>query len=146
MKKLFCLFVFVFAIATIVVAGDKKNQLNGTWKIQGFTIINNGNKTDFDLSKGSQIKMWSDKHFIFVGIYNEGNQAQNNFGGGTYTLDGNHYTERIDYFTVPANIGNSVRILLEFKNDTLIQIYPADADWKVDKNNYQIEKYVKIDD
>lgn len=66
------------------------------------------------------------------------------YGWGTYTLEGNKYIETIKLFPYKSNIGNNVRILLEIKNDTLIQRYPVNEKWNL-QEKYRTEKYVRIE-
>jgi hypothetical protein len=92
----------------------------------------------------SDFKMWSKDHFSFVGIYKKDTISKNAYGGGTYTLDGNRYTENIIYHVDNTIVGTTAKMIIEIKNDTLYQTWPADANWKIDSSNYRIEKYVKF--
>ena len=92
-----------------------------------------------------QLKSWSKEHFIFAGKTKNTNQESRSFGNGKYTLNGNRYTEKIEVHTSPAYEGINNKLLLEIKGDTLIQIFPVKNDWTYDKENYWIEKYVKVD-
>jgi len=93
---------------------------------------------------GSQIKVWSDEHFVFVGRFKVNEKQSDNFGGGTYTLEGSQYTETIDYHTNKQWLGKQYKMLIEIKGDTLMQTWPVSNMWNVDKSNYTIEKYVRI--
>jgi len=67
-------------------------------------------------------------------------------GGGPYKkLNGNIFEESIQYFSVPSVVGSHVRMLLEIKNDTLVQIYPVDENGQIDKSNYREQKRVRLD-
>lgn len=46
------------------------------------------------------------------------------YGGGTYTLEGNIYTESIKYNIVKSRIGKLIPFEIEVRNDTLIQKGP----------------------
>lgn len=63
--------------------------------------------------------------------------------GGTYTLEGNKYMENVIYHANKEYVGTKVRLLLEIRNDTLTQSYPADENWKLSVK-YSIEKYVRV--
>jgi len=93
---------------------------------------------------GSQIKVWSDEHFVFVGRFKVNDKQSDNYGGGTYTLQGSQYTETIDYHINKQWIGKQYKMLIEIKGDTLMQYWPVNDMWKIDKSNYTIEKYVRI--
>lgn len=94
---------------------------------------------------GSDMKVWTKNHFIFVGLFNLDSTITNSYGGGTYTLDGNRYTETILYHTYPDFAGKKINMLLEVQNDTLIQTWPVKEDGQIDKNNYRIEKYIRAE-
>lgn len=143
-SKIFLLLIAVFALFSFK---GEKQKLNGTWKVVSAMVIKDGNITTNIKAdeKSNQIKTWSDNYFLFVGRFQNGDNVQHNFGGGTYSLHGKHYTENIQYHVAPANVGKNIKMLLEIKGDTLIQTFPATDDWKIDKNNCQIEKHVRLD-
>jgi hypothetical protein len=124
---------------------EKKSPLTGAWKLVSLQSYS-GDSAIYDLSKvsGSQMKMWSDSNFLFVGRFMLDTVILNNYGGGTYTLEGNSYKENIIYHTEKENIGTAIKIILEIKNDTLTQTYPLQEDGQVNKSNYTIEKYVRL--
>jgi hypothetical protein len=95
---------------------------------------------------GSDMKIWADDHFIFVGQYQWGTDTTvyNNWGGGTYTLEGTHYQEYIEYHVNADWVGATPKMLLGIKGDTLIQVWPVDDNWQIDRSNYTIEKYVRF--
>jgi hypothetical protein len=68
-----------------------------------------------------------------------------NYGGGTYKLDGTHCEESYLYFGEKSMVGTSQKLLLEIKNDTLIQTWPCDNNWQINKSNYNIQKLVRKD-
>ena len=40
--------------------------------------------------------------------------------------------------------GKSLKFYMELKGDTLTQIFPVNNDWSYDKENYWIEKFIKV--
>lgn len=139
---------FLLIIATIALFGFKteKPKLNGTWKIVSEEIVRNGESTFLiknDNNKG--LKTWSDEYFMFVSSSVSGSQISSTFGGGTYELSGNDYTENIEYHVAPNYRGITLKLNLEIKGDTVIQIYPCDDSFYYDKNNCNIQKYVRVD-
>ena len=140
-------FLLIAVTFVLISFSADKTKLNGTWEVVSFEVIRDGTATMIKSGDddGSQIKTWSNQHFIFVGKFTNEDKVQHNFGGGTYNLKGNHYSEQIQYHASPLSVGKTVKMLLELKNDTLIQIFPVDENWNYDKNNCQIEKYVRLD-
>jgi hypothetical protein len=88
--------------------------------------------------------MWSDNYWMFVGEYTQDTITGQNFGGGSYTLDGLVYKETIKYHSTPDYVGQTFRMRIVVKNDTLIQVWPADEKGEVSKTNYTSEKYVRV--
>jgi hypothetical protein len=66
------------------------------------------------------------------------------FGNGTYTLQGNHYTENIKVHVSPGYEGQTLKFHMELKGDTLTHIFPVKNDWSYDKKNCWIEKFIKV--
>lgn len=119
------------------------NPIVGAWNIFEMSGMSNGSAFNMtaDNTNGKQLKMWTNSHFSFVGK----SGSNYNYGGGTYSLDGNKYEEYIEYHVGPSYVGTTVKMLLKIKGDTLIQTYPVDAEGNIDKNNYSVEKYVRLD-
>ena len=141
--KSLILIAVVFALLSFKT---EKNKLNGTWKIVSQVIISSGQKNKISYNhQNSGLKTWSDKYFMFVSNEKNGSQTQNYYGAGTYELSGNAYVENIQYHVAPNYRGLSLKLNLEIKGDTLIQIYPVDDNYNYDKNNCNIQKYVRVD-
>ncbi len=88
--------------------------------------------------QGSTLKIWSGNYFNFVGVWSLNGDTMNSYGWGTFKLEGNRYDENI-VFPAP----NTIKMLLEIKNDTITQTWPADDNGVVDKSNYWIEKFAR---
>jgi len=93
---------------------------------------------------GTDVKVWSGKYFISVGRFKEDTTYVDNYVGGSYTLNGNNYEEHIQYHVNKKYVGKTVKMIMEFKGDTLIQTWPVDKNGQIDSKNYVREKYVKI--
>jgi hypothetical protein len=146
MKKL----ILVGLIWALVIGSceeKKKSQVEGIWKLNygmwhewnpGDTIIYQfpGNISIY------HIKIFSRENVTFVGHYNLDTLTHDNYGGGTYTLKGNRYEENLLY-AGKSIFNRKIRMLVEVKNDTLIQKWPADENWKLSEK-YNIEKYVRL--
>ena len=137
---------FVMVLLTVIGCTPKCTKLpEGTWKMvalqsfSGDTLKVNESLND----SNSQIKVWTPNYFMFVGIYNADSTSQDNYGGGTYKLDGINYEENIQYHSYKEYIGKTIKLLLELKGDTLVQTFPVDNLWKPEKI-YYIEKYIRL--
>jgi len=126
----------------------KKNLPIGSWQLvyakqmSGDSVI-----ADFPGSiTGSQMKIWSDKNFFFIGSKKVAPDtvAVDTYGGGTYKLVDNKYQETVLYHFNKLALHKIFDMILEIKNDTLTQSWPVDQDGNVVRANYYIEKYVRI--
>jgi len=122
-----------------------QTKINGTYRFVSEEVINNGkgNVVVYD-KQNSGLKTWSDKYVLWVNSSPRG-QGGGELGGGTYKLSGNHYTENFQHHASASFRGVSMNTYLEMKGDTVIQIWPCDADFNYDKNNCVIHKYVRVD-
>ena len=146
MKKiLFCLLAFfLFGCAE----ERSENKLQGTWKLQSGTIIENNDTAVTDYTVGqSFIKIINDTHFAFMlhdlshGI--DSSSAVFSSGGGKYSLKGNTYTEHLEYCTAREWEGHDFSFEIEIYGDTLIQ---QGVEELPDQNikRYNIEKYLRL--
>ncbi|MBN1183199.1 MAG: DUF4488 domain-containing protein [Bacteroidales bacterium] len=141
--------IIICSIITIILLSCGKQQrkpVEGTWNLVYWQSVSDDsvNWKFSEKHKGNQLKIWSDNHFIFVGRFELDTTAINSYGGGTYTLDGNRYEEKIINHVAPSWVGTKNKMLLEIKGDSLIQSYPVDDNWQIDKANYSVEKYVRL--
>jgi len=121
---------------------EVKSPIEGAWKMFYFS------SPEFpytypDQVQGSQIKIWTAEHFAFAGQFKMDTVVTDNFGWGTYTLEGNKYSENVVLHASKSTIAQTVRIILEIRNDTLTQKYRADENWNLPEK-YSIEKYVRV--
>lgn len=123
----------------------EKTKINGTYRFASEEFVNNGQSTFRLYDKNeSGLKTWSDKYVLWVNSNPRG-EGGGELGGGTYQLNGNHYTENFQHHASISFRGVSLKMYLELKGDTIIQIWPCDADFNYDKNNCVIHKYVRVD-
>jgi hypothetical protein len=94
--------------------------------------------------KGDEIKIFDDEYFNWVGRYKLDTIFWDNFGGGTYTYEGNKLIQYIQYYGNQNRVGTSTRFIWEYKNDTAIQTWPYDKDWNLEEDSYNIKKWVKL--
>ena len=142
------LFLFLF-IPLLFVSCNKPAALphEGAWNLVYSKSIS-ADTVDYEfpgILTGSDMKVWTKNHFIFVGQFQMDTTKNDSYGGGTYKLEGNRYEENILYHTYPDFIGQKINMLLEVKNDTLTQTWPVNDAGQIDKSNYVIEKYIRVE-
>lgn len=148
MKKLFS----IIAISSLIISCKTESKqdsssINGTWKLISGTLIEKGDTTFTDYTKGKNaIKIINDTHFSFLNHdLNKGKDSTASFGagGGKYTLVGNKYTEFLEYCNAREWENNKFEFTITVKNDTLIQTGIEKID-SIGVNRLNIEKYVKV--
>jgi hypothetical protein len=138
--------ILLFAVIFLVSCNSSKSPIVGAWKLVSYQANDSGKLVatyPCDTFKGSDVKVWTNNYMESVGNFIMGKDTINNYVGGKYTLIGNHYTEYIEYFVAKSAVGTSTKMLLEVKNDTLVQSYPTDENFKLGKS-YRVEKYIRI--
>ena len=145
MKKTFIL----SSLFLLILAGCKQEPVNpvvGAWDlIYAKEVVNDTAKATYPGDyEGSQVKMWCNNYWMFVGEYTIDSIKEKAFGGGSYTLEGMVYKETIKYHSSEDYIGKTLRMRIVVQNDTLMQVWPADETGQVDKSNYTSEKYVRV--
>jgi len=139
-----------FMMIIMIIAGCAEQESKfpqGAWQLVYLKVIS-GDTLRYEFPgnvTGSDIKMWSENHFLTVGRFKLDTTSMDNGVGGTYTLNRNRYEETILYYPGQDGTGEKVKMLLELKNDTLTQTFPVDDNGQIDKNKYNIEKYVRLD-
>jgi hypothetical protein len=125
---------------------EKRGPNEGAWQlISAQHFVNDSLVSNFPGTySGSDVKMWSENYFVFVGLFKRDTTVINSYGGGAYTLEGKKYIESIQYHTNPGAVGQVVNMTLEVRNDTLIQTWPVDEQGKGLKSEHNIEKYVRM--
>jgi hypothetical protein len=110
----------LLCLALLGCVSEKRNKIEGTWRLVAGT--NKWGDTTFDYAKMGYdgIKMFSDNHFIFVGRIVRNADTADNYGGGTFTLEGSNYSEVISYFPLRAMLGDTIPFEIQVNNDTLI--------------------------
>ena len=154
MKSFIC--VAVVAIMLIISCNtptkpeEQKEQtlpIEGTWKLLSGTLIEKGDTTVTDYTKGSSfIKIINDTHFAFLmHDLSKGKDTAAVFsaGGGAYTLKGNNYTEHLEYCNDRQWEGNDFSFSITINNDTLIQQGIEKID-SIGVNRLNIEKYLRV--
>ncbi len=146
MKKTFYLCLVIILI-TGNCTKEKKSPIEGAWQLVVTQSVANGKiATSFPgVLVGSEYKTWSEKSFMFVGRWTENSIITDNYGFGTYTLNGNNYEETILYHFNRPYEGQTIKMKLDLKNDTIFQIYHRlDSTGKLDEKVYSVEKYIRL--
>ena len=134
-------------LAAACTRQDARLSVEGTWKLLSGTTITKGVSTLTDYTKeGNMIKIINGSHFAFLKHdLNPPKDSSNHFdaGGGSYTLEGNKYTEHLDYYVDRNWEGKTFDFTVSISNDTLIQRGLE----KVEKEGIDreiIERYVRV--
>ncbi len=146
MKKPALIIASLFLLFITACNQEPPNPVVGAWDlIYARQVVNDTTTATYPGDyQGSQVKMWCNNYWMFVGDYILDSAKVSAFGGGSYTLEGIVYKETIKYHSTPDLVGKTLRMRIVVQNDTLIQVWPADEMGEVDKSNYTSEKYVKI--
>ena len=105
---------------------DDGLPLHGTWELLSETKIDQ-NDTTFTPAADNQrmIKIINESHFSFLRHDlqqgKDSTNAQFVAGGGSYTLKGNEYTEKLEFCNFREWENHSFSFNVEIRNDTLIQ-------------------------
>lgn len=148
MKNAFRFFLLGLIFTSCIEKPQKPTALpiTVTWKLISGTIIDRGDTTITDYTKGlSFIKIINDSHFAFFNHdLNKGKDSLAVFGsgGGTYVLQDSLYTEHLEYCSDRAWEGNDFTFTVTIKNDTLIQ-QGIEKIENAGVNRLNIEKYVR---
>ena len=148
--------IFLSLVIAIIIgscAQQEKKFPQGVWQMVQIQRVANGKSrvtfpTATNKGKITQIKMWSEKYWMFVGSNDRDTVIIDAYGGGTYTLEGIKYEENILYHNGKAWIGViNKNMTLELVNDSLVLSYhPIRASDRqiVDSVIYH-EKYVRLE-
>ena len=124
-----------------------KIPLEGTWRLLTGTLIEKGDTTITDYTRGKEfIKIINDTHFAFLSHdVTKSKNADSLFsaGGGPYTLHDSSYTEHLAYCNDRQWEGNDFTFIVNVNNDTLIQKGIEKID-SLGVNRMNIERYLRV--
>ena len=155
--------IMSIAIVTAISVGlqgcapEKASPLEGTWELVDakYTPAD----PTFSLSSYRQIKILTNTHWVFLsqersapklttGSDAELLAASKTFsaGGGTYALQGDAYTEHVEFFITPNFVGASLKFKIKWEGDEWIQTgtLPLKALGLGDKDLELYERYRRI--
>jgi len=126
---------------------DQKLPIEGTWQLLQGTLTEKGKATVTDYTKDQKfIKVINGDHFSFMDHdLTKGKQPKPIFssGGGKYTLNGDKYTEYLEYCNEREWENNKFDFTVTIKNDTLIQQGIEKID-SLGVNRVNVEKYIRV--
>jgi hypothetical protein len=145
MKKIHLL-CLLFPVLILSCTPELTSPMEGAWKL-AFEYEVKGDQSTLIFpgeAQGSEIKMWSGDRWALVGVFIEDSVMTDNFGGGKFTLEGTNYQEIVEYHSATEYLGQTVKLFLEIKNDTLTQIWPVDEDGAPVESLHYMEKWVRF--
>jgi hypothetical protein len=106
-------------------ASTTSNSITGTWKLASSKIISKGDTTiTFPVANQEMIKMFTEREFAFF-KHNTNHTSKDSAvfdaGSGTYTLNGENYSEHLTYCNYREWENRDFHFNLRMHNDTLIQ-------------------------
>ena len=121
-----------------------QNNLNivGSWKLIYADVLENDSLQVKEMGDTEFIKIINDSHFAFFNM-NVTDSDSFMAGGGSYTLMGDNYTEKLDFFKNKDYRGETFHFTVEMKGDTLIQ-HGLEEIKEANIKRYIIEKYLKV--
>ena len=150
MKRYYPLFLVFLIILLSCTEKSKKEPANsdaislkGTWKLLTGVLIEKGDTIITDYTKDrSFIKIINETHFSFLQHTLRKDTTDFSAGGGRYTLNGNNYTEHLEYCSAKEWEGHDFSFTITFNGDTLVQsgVEKIEAQG-IDRIN--IEKYIR---
>jgi hypothetical protein len=143
-KSVYCI-IIMLVITTACARQADKYPLGGWQLVQTQSIENGKMKVTYPgILVGNEYKMWSEKNFIFFGRWKTDSVTTDNYGYGTYTLNGKDYEETVMYHFMKEYEGQKIKMSMELINDTLIQIYhPVDSTGVQSESISSVEKWVR---
>ena len=126
---------------------ESQSLMAGTWQLISGTTIQKKDTVVTDYLKDKKaIKIINGTHFSFL-IHDltkgKGTNPMFVAGGGRYTLEGNKYTEFLEYCNDRQWENNKFEFTVAVKNDTLTQTGLEKID-SIGVNRINIEKYIRI--
>ena len=136
-------------IILISCVDNKKSGLNleGTWQLVSGTIIEKGDTTVTDYTSVHQmVKVINKTHFAFLNhgmTHGKDSTALFVAGGGRYELNGDQYTEYLEYCSDRSWEDHDFQFTMKVRNDTLIQSGIEKVEG-AGVNRLNIEKYFRV--
>ena len=143
-------YLILCLVATLILGSCTRESLSpmeGAWKLAYEFEIKGDSTTQLfpGNTRGSEIKMWSGDRWALVGVFLEDSLMTDVFAGGKFTIKDTDYREIVEFHSAPEYLGQTVKLYLEIKNDTLTQFWPVDETGEPIKSHYYMEKWVRFE-
>lgn len=135
------------ALVCFNASGQKlKLNLQGTWKLVVVQEIEDGKTVTYfpGRKKTEQFKTWAGNQVFYVGQTVTQKRTREDFGIGTFQINGNNYEENYTVSSYKSDVGEILRMKMEMENDTLVQTFFLNEKGQVDENTTHIEKYIRV--
>lgn len=147
-KKIILLIVPVLVFSCDEQKTATRATIKGTWKLFSATTISKSDTVITDYTKDQEmIKIINDSHFAFLRHdLNKGKdsaRAVYSSGAGRYTLNGDQYTEHLDFCDARDWEGHVFNFTVTVSNDTLVQQGIEKLE-SLGIDRVIIEKYVRV--
>lgn len=148
MKMAVCaaMVILLFSCAGSKSDDVQRMPIEGTWQLLSGTLIEKGDTAVTDYTEGRRmIKIINATHFSFLNHdLRQGKDSLKLFsaGGGRYTLEGDRYTEFLEYCSDRGWEGHEFAFTVTLKNDTLIQTGTEKLE-NLGIERLNIEKYIR---
>ncbi len=140
------LVLLLISCSTGTDISSQHSLLIGTWKLIAAKTIQNDSVHIDDLSGKEMIKVINGSHFAFLNhdLKTDPDDSLDFFvsGGGQYTLEGQQYTEFLEYCNFRQWEGHTFEFTITIKNDTLIQRGQEEIE-ELGVNREIIETYIR---
>jgi len=104
---------------------SERKTLDGTWQlVSALSITEQDTVVTFPIKNQRMIKMFNQSHFAFFKhdlSSGKDSTAVFDAGSGSYKLDGENYSEHLEYCNARGWENNDFHFTLTISNDTLIQ-------------------------
>ncbi len=150
-KSAFLIMIVLLIIGSCVEEEvNEKSPLEGAWElVYGSWIVYE--VTFPEQVQGGGTKLWIKEHFAFINRFRNDEATLETtdafvdyYGWGTYELNGDRYKQHRELHSIDEIHGTSTRMLLEIRNDTLIQKWPVDENWMLPEE-YNHEKWIRLE-
>lgn len=124
MRRVIVALALFVSLALLGCTSEKSDAIEGTWRLVSGTMRTADTTMSYSQADLFGMKMIADNQWAIFGQPLREGDTLAYYGGGTYTLDGNYYTETIKYNVLKSRIGRAFPFEVEVRNDTLIQKGP----------------------
>jgi hypothetical protein len=142
MKRIVLVGVIILLASSCIQ--KKSLTVEGAWKLVS-SLHYGFDSVPYHLpDENNNFKIYSENHVMYVGQYFYRHDLIQDYGFGTHAVKGGIITENITFHSNPTAVFGEEKMLLEIKNDTLIQTGTIDNTGKLlNKNDYFIHKYIR---